>query len=150
MILGLASLMKPDIEKVGDAEVVAYLMPATMRAPIPSEYVNIYLNLSGKLVLKRGMELPDDLREHVDKGLTRYEEDCLRDLRHDIYRARGGEIDNPLLNALRDSGSTFPGSRRSRAPRSEASAATRRKRPGAALCPIKKPLSLSHRHEGPP
>ena len=81
---------------------MAYLMPATMRAPIPSEYVNIYLHLTGKLILKKGKELPDDLKEHVDNGLTRYEEDCLRDLRHDIYRARGGEIDNPLLNVLKE------------------------------------------------
>jgi len=102
MMLGLASLVKPDVEKVGDAEVAAYLMPATMRSPIPSEYVNIYLYLTGKLLLKKGKNLPDDLKEQVERGLTRYEEGCLRDLRHDIYRARGGEIDNPLLNAMRD------------------------------------------------
>ena len=101
MVLGLAGLLKPGVEKVGDAEVAAYLMPATMRAPIPLEYVNIYLYLTGKLLLKKGKELPDDLKEQVERGLTRYEEDCLKDLRHDIYRARGGEIDDPLLEALR-------------------------------------------------
>jgi hypothetical protein len=102
MFLGLASLLKPDIEQVGDAEVVAYLMPATMRAPMYHEYANIYLYLSGKLVLERGMDLPDELREHVDRGLSSDEERELKDLRRMIYRARGGEINHPLLDALRD------------------------------------------------
>ncbi len=103
MFIGLASMLKPDIEKVGDAEVVAYLMPASMRAPMYHEYANIYLHLAGKLVLARGRELPEDLRtEHVDRPLSPDELHCLADLRRDIYRARGGEIDNPLLNTLRD------------------------------------------------
>ena len=102
MFLGMASILNSEAEKVGDAEVVAYLMPATMRAPMDRDYANIYLYLTGKLILAKGRDLPQDLREHVDRGLSRDEERCLRELRADIYRARGGEIDNPLLNAMRD------------------------------------------------
>ena len=102
VFLGLAAILKPDIEQVGDAEVVAYLMPASMRAPMYYEYVNIYLHLAGKLVLGSGRELPEELMEHVDRGLGPDEERTLKELRQQIYRSRGGDIDHPLLNALRD------------------------------------------------
>ena len=101
IVYGLAGIANPDAPKVGDAEVAAYLMTASMRAPIPHEYAEIYIFLVARLMKKRGKELPDFMAEKLEKGLTQYEEHTLKDLASDIYRNRGGEIDTPLLNVMR-------------------------------------------------
>lgn len=101
LIYGLAGIANPEAPKVGDAEVAAYLMTASMRAPIPHEYAEIYIFLTARLMKRRGTELLDFMAEKLEKGLTQYEEQTLKDLRNDIYRKRGGEIDTPLLNLMR-------------------------------------------------
>ena len=101
LIYGLAGIANPDAPKVGDAEITAYLMTASMRAPMPSEYVEVYVYLTARLMKKRGTKLPDFMAEKLEKGLTQYEEHTLNDLKSDIYRKRGGEIDTPLLNVMR-------------------------------------------------
>ena len=102
MILGLASLANRQAPKVGDAEIVAYLMTASLRAPLSREYTEIYIYLAAKLAQKRAKPLEGFMKEKLEQGLTDWEEALLGDLKGDIYRLRGGEIDHPLLNAVRD------------------------------------------------
>ncbi len=101
IIYGLAGIANPEAPKIGDAEVTAYLMTASMRAPMPGEYVEVYTYLTARLMKRQGKELPDFMAEKLERGLTQYEEYTLNNIRGDIYRARGGEIDTPLLNVMR-------------------------------------------------
>ena len=101
IIYGLAGIANPETPKVGDAEVTAYLMTTSMRAPMPGEYVEVYIYLTARLMKKRGIELPGFMAEKLERGLTQYEEYTLENIKGDIYRARGGEIDTPLLNVMR-------------------------------------------------
>jgi hypothetical protein len=101
IIYGLAGISNPEAPKIGDAEVAAYLMTASMRAPMPGEYVEIYTYLTARLMKRQGKELPDFMTEKLERGLTRQEEYELNELRYMIYNKRGGEIDTPLLNAMR-------------------------------------------------
>ena len=109
MVIGLIHLKKKDQlgyqEAVGDAEVTAYLMTASLGFPIRDEYAEIYVYLSGKTMLnakyKTLEELPDFMREKVETGLTDYEKQLMDGLKQDIYQARGGDIRHPLLDALR-------------------------------------------------
>ena len=101
LVYGLMGIANPEAPKVGDAEVAAYLMTASMCVPMPSEYVEVYIFLTARIMRKRGKELPDFMTEKLERGLTQYEEHTLKDLASDIYRKRGGEIDTPLLNVMR-------------------------------------------------
>lgn len=99
MLLGLITISNPDLPKVGDAEVTAYLFTASLRAPIGHTLTEIYLYLFTKIMTKRKTKVPDDIRK---EKLTPYEERELEDLRAMIYRCRGGEINHPILNAMRE------------------------------------------------
>ena len=101
IIYGLSGISNPEAPKIGDAEVAAYLMTASMRAPMPSEYVEIYTYLTARLMKRQGKELPDFMAEKLERGLTRQEEYDLKELRSMIFDKRGGEIDTPLLNVMR-------------------------------------------------
>ena len=101
LIYGLATISNPEALKIGDAEVIAYPMTASMRAPMPSEYVEIYTYLTAKVMKQQGKELPDFMAEKLERGLTQQEEYDLKELRSMIFDKRGGEIDTPLLNAMR-------------------------------------------------
>ena len=101
LIYGLAGIANPEAPKIGDAEVAAYLMTASMRAPMPSEYVEVYVYLTARLMKRQGKELPDFMAEKLERGLTKQEEYELKELRQMIYSKRGGEIDTPLLNIMR-------------------------------------------------
>lgn len=102
LIYGLAGLVNPDAPKVGDAEVVAYLMTSSLRSPMYHEYAEIYVYLTAKVIQKQGRIIEDFMIEKLNRGLSRDEERMLEDLRHSLYRARGGEIDTPLLSAMRE------------------------------------------------
>jgi len=101
IIYGLAGISNPEAPKIGDAEVAAYLMTASMRAPMPSEYVEIYTFLTAKVMKRQGKELPDFMAEKLERGLTQQEEYELKELRSMLFDKRGGEIDTPLLNVMR-------------------------------------------------
>jgi hypothetical protein len=104
MMYGLAGIIKadrPEWENVGDAELCAYLMTASLRAPMPHEYVEIYQYLTARLLKRVGREIPEDFRKKLETGLSKYEADELKDLKQKIYNARGGEIRHPLLDMLR-------------------------------------------------
>lgn len=99
MMLGLITIMKPDIEPVGDAEVLAYLMPVTMRGPITHEYFEIYMYICTKVCDRVGKHVPDDIRQDsLDPDAERE----LKDLRRTIFTKRGGNIQHPVLNFMRD------------------------------------------------
>jgi len=88
-------------DMVGDSEVVAYLFTASLRAPLSSEMVNIYVYLTAQLMARRTKELSPDFQQAVSRGLTEWEQKLLDDLRRDIYDKRGGEIRSPLLDMLK-------------------------------------------------
>ncbi|HOO49954.1 MAG TPA: hypothetical protein PLK94_01550 [Alphaproteobacteria bacterium] len=102
LMLGMASIINPEAEKVGDAEVCAYLMTASLEAPLGSDYTSIYVYLTAKLMERQGKDIPDFAAEQLKRGLSSYEEMELRDLRYTIYQKRGGDIDTPILNVLRE------------------------------------------------
>ena len=102
MILGLAGVMRPELpDRLGDAEVCVYLYTASLRAPMSHNYTNIYLHLASKLMRKRGATVPDGLGPD---SLDPDEERELGDLRRELWRARGGRIKSPLLDAMRKLG----------------------------------------------
>ena len=74
IIYGLSGIANSDAPKIGDAEVVAYLMTASMRAPMQSEYVEIHVYLTACIMKKQGRELTDFMGENLERGLTQQEE----------------------------------------------------------------------------
>ena len=105
IINGMIDIMK-GTETVGDAEVLAYLYTANLRGPVSHEFSEIYFYLTGKLMVKAKNlleeQLPDFCRDKLKKGLTEDEERELNILKQNLYRKRGGQINNPLLNILRE------------------------------------------------
>jgi len=62
MVSALLNMACPDMDYkalVGDAEVVAYLMPATSQAPLRSEEVEIYCYCVRRLMKRKGSDFPE-------------------------------------------------------------------------------------------
>lgn len=95
-------------ETVGDAEVLAYLFTANLRGPVSHEFSQIYFYLTGKVMKRvKGLsdnELPDFCREKLKKGLVDDEKRQFEELKYDLYRKRGGKINHPVLDILRELG----------------------------------------------
>jgi hypothetical protein len=89
-------------EKVGDAEIAAYLMTASLRAPLPYYLVEVYVWVMARLCSRRKMEITDFMQEKLRTGLARDEERELEELRRHLWTARGGEIRHPLIEALKE------------------------------------------------
>ncbi len=68
-----------------DAEALAYLMPASLEAPLDHEWTQIYLYLSTKVCEAAGKKIPDDIRTDTLAG---WEFSQLADLKQWIYRKR--------------------------------------------------------------
>ncbi len=100
--LGLINLINPDSQKVGDAEVIAYLMTASLLTPLPSELTEIYTFLTAKMMSKKGKNMDQFLQDKLERGLSEYERTELERLRNTIYKQRGGDISHPLLDVLRE------------------------------------------------
>jgi len=98
LMLGLGELINPDCTKVGDAEMVAYFMTLSARQPLSSDDTKIYLYLATRVLKRRNIEVPEDIKV---EELTDWELRQLEEWRERIYHWRGGEIDHPLLNAMR-------------------------------------------------
>ena len=98
IVLGLMSVVNPGIEKVGDAEVLAYLIPASFRAPLTYTYTQIFLYLVTQVCGRNGKSIPLEIKV---TELSKDQERELSDLRAMIYEKRGGEINNPILNFMR-------------------------------------------------
>ena len=101
MLLGLIAVANPsmkDSKKIGDAEVAAYLFTASLRAPLPHNLAEIHLYLTTKLMEERGQTIPGDIRR------TELDRDCQRELqklKSMIYDKRGGDIQHPVLDMVR-------------------------------------------------
>ena len=102
LILGLAGIYKDleDWQKVGDTEVLIYLYTESLTQPLSKEHFNLYLYLFNKIMRRRGIEIPEDLK--FSRELDRYEQHILRELKYMIYNRRGRDIEHPLLNAMRE------------------------------------------------
>lgn len=98
LMYGLASITNPNCPKVGDAEMLMYFCTLALRQPLSSEETAIYEYLLTKVAGRNGQEVPAELKR---EELTDYERRELEDYREKIYRRRGGDIDHPLLNAMR-------------------------------------------------
>ena len=97
-VSGLAGLMGKEVPLVGDAEVCVYLMTASLAAPLDSEHTNIFQYVMTKVMDKKGKKMPEDIKK---TELSEYEMGLLLELRYKIYTRRGGEVRNPLLDAMR-------------------------------------------------
>lgn len=105
MVISMCAMMKPDRFKydsdyVGNTECLAYLMPATGRAPLDHDVTQIYLYLSTDVMKRvKKIDVPEDIK--VEK-LTGDEERQLKELKSWIFRQRGGKIYNPVMEALNE------------------------------------------------
>jgi hypothetical protein len=108
MINGMVSITNPESkaqDEVCDAEIVAYLMTASLRAPLNSDVADIYLYVSARLMLKtkkiqKEEDLPDFMQEIYKKGLTDWQKTQLSDLQSKIRTARG-KINHPIFDVLK-------------------------------------------------
>lgn len=105
MITALCDLAKPDLmdykDLVGDAECLAYLMPQTGRTPLTSDWTEIYLYLAGRVLKKwdKIKDLPEDIKV---ESISDYKQKKLDDLKLSIYKSRGGKLNHPVINALKE------------------------------------------------
>lgn len=104
LVLGMAALTREmaDHEKVGNAEMVAYFMTASLRAPLSYEDSEIYIYLTAELMQKKGKEITDFMHAKLERGLSGDENRELERMKTEIYHKRGGDIESPLLSILRD------------------------------------------------
>jgi hypothetical protein len=104
LIEGLIELAKPGTlpEEVGDAEVAVYLFTASLRAPLPHDLAEIYFWVGGRVCKAQGLTLADFMETKLKDGLRPDEERELKDLRCQLWRQRGGKIQHPLFDVLRD------------------------------------------------
>lgn len=103
MINGMINIITKEKDSFSDAEMVVYLMTASNRAPLPHNLTEIYLYLTGKLLIKhKGLTketLPDFMMEISKKGLTEDQERELKDLRSQLLNTRG-KVNHPLFDVL--------------------------------------------------
>lgn len=104
LIDSMIGLMHPEKlrEEVGDAEVVCYLMTASLRAPIPSDLVEIYEWVCACLLKNHKRELTPEMKKKLKDGLSEWQQSELRDLRHHLWTLRGGHFVHPLVQMLQD------------------------------------------------
>ena len=102
LMYGLLGITNDEVEKIGDAEVVVYLWTASLYAPMPHNVNQIYFYLSARLMKRRDTKnIPDFLTAKLKEGLNSDQKRELKELRNMIYDKRGGDIDTPLLNIMR-------------------------------------------------
>ena len=93
-------------ESVGDYEVLTWLLTASNKAPLSSEFIKITCYLTYKIMIKkRKMNediIPEEFKRDYIKGLSDYEEKQLGDLKWKIFNSRGGKIKHPILSFLKE------------------------------------------------
>lgn len=77
---------------------LAYFCTLALRQPLSSRETGIHEYLLTKVAGRNGQEVPAELKRDE---LTDYERRVLEEYREKIYRRRGGDIDHPLLEAMR-------------------------------------------------
>ncbi len=88
-----------DRERVGDAEVCAYLYTASLKAPLDPDLVDVYVNLLSGVMTRRKDKSAEAARA-LAEPLTDCQRQKLKDLKISLYRARGGEAKHPVLECL--------------------------------------------------
>ena len=102
MVEGLLGLVdKGNDGMVGLAEVCVYLYTEALTQPLGYHRTQVYLWVTGKVIEKTKGEVPDFVKEVLDKGLGPDEARELGELRRTLYRKRGGAIRSPLFDALK-------------------------------------------------
>ncbi len=102
-VISLKAMLRPEqfeseADYVGDAECLAYMMPATMVAPMDYDHTEIFLYLATKVMRgASGVEVPEDIRV---EELSEYRMGLLRDLKSKIFRWRNGKVKSPIVEAL--------------------------------------------------
>ena len=97
-LIGMTCKLTPE-ESVGYAEVVAYLNPTTSKAPLSSDVTEIYLYCFTQLMKREKIEVPKDC---VVEKLSDYQMDKLNEFKRWVYKSRGGDEKNPIINALKE------------------------------------------------
>lgn len=101
----IAELRGQPIREVGDAEACLYLYTLSLSAPMGYHLGQAYIYLTAKLTKRRNPStVPDFAEKKLKAGLTPDEQRELTELKRELYRARGGEIHSPLLDAMRQLG----------------------------------------------
>jgi len=86
---------------VGDAEVVAYLNPATNRTVLRADVVDIYLYCFKRMMKQKGIDAEEQIGHKID-DLNDYKIKQLNKLKSWIYEKRGGRERNPVISALKE------------------------------------------------
>ena len=105
-INGLIGITTGGEEEVGDAEALVYLSTLSLRQPLSHDFGQIFIYITGACMQKHQKlefkDLPDFIREKLNKGLSEDEKRALKKLKSDLFKARGGNISHPLLDALKE------------------------------------------------
>lgn len=100
-LLNLAGAKMDYKDLVGDAEVVAYLNPASSAHPLSREVTDIYLYCFKRMMKKRGIDAEEQVGYKID-DLDEYQMHRLNEFKKWIFEKRGGEESNPVINALKE------------------------------------------------
>lgn len=82
----LSRILSLDTEKATDVEAMAYISTASMAAPLPSDWFDIYMYLSKKWLRFKKMEIPTWVSG--EDQLEPYQESKLNDLKRWIRRCQ--------------------------------------------------------------
>jgi len=103
----LCSMQQEEMASLTEA--LAYMMPRTYEAPMPTEWVNIYtwlgLQYAGQF---KNMDQLDAMKEIAPKALSEYEMGLLNNLRRWIYDKRRKALKEKLKNAEKSETKMLP------------------------------------------
>ena len=103
MMNGLLIASTDSKDSFSDAEMVAYLMTASNRAPMSHNQSQIYFFLTSKVMIKyRGLtenNLPDMMQEVLKEGLNGDQEREMKELRSNLLSKRG-KVNHPVFSLL--------------------------------------------------
>lgn len=106
MIRGMIDILgkeKETYKDIGDCEVLAYLLTASIRAPLDNHHTNIHLYLTKKVMRKRLCQEKINEMDFLDVDeLSNYEKKLLNDLKYHIWKRRGGKATHPILSFLQE------------------------------------------------
>lgn len=86
-------------ELVGDAEIVAYLNPATNASPPRKDVSEIYFYCFTRMMKKKGVEVPKECQVNE---LSNYQMEKLNEFKKWIFENRGGKEKNQVISALQE------------------------------------------------
>jgi len=84
-LVGNMAVLKGERPTASDAEACAYLYTASLTAPMGEHWTQIYLYIAGKVMARKGTEIPEEIRVAT---LSDYDMNRLQDLKDWIYSQR--------------------------------------------------------------